>query len=138
VADNIAVTGSRIQQRALEMSAPAKVVSANQPYASFLARLQRAARAGDRRAVIGLIGFPLRVNFAAGARVYRDARSVERDFDRIFTAKVKAAIARQRADSLFVRDQGAMIGNGELWFRETCTNADCSQTGPVRIVAINP
>jgi hypothetical protein len=78
------------------------------------------------------------VNGASGARTYRDAASVERDFDRIFTARVKHAILAQRPDGLFVRDQGAMVGDGELWFRETCSNPTCSPSGPVRIVAVNP
>ena len=88
--------------------------------------------------MIALISFPLRVNAASGARTYRDARSVERDFDRIFTPRVKQAIARQRAENLFVRDQGAMIGDGEVWFDFTCPTASCSPPGPVRIHAINP
>jgi len=95
-------------------------------------------RSGNRRAVIALISFPLRVNAASGAGTYRDASSVERDFDSIFTPRVKQAIARQRADKLFVRDQGAMIGDGEVWFDFTCPNASCSPPGPLRIRAINP
>ena len=60
-----------------------------------------------------------------------------RDFDRIFTVKVKKAVLLQRPDSLFVRDQRAMVGNGELWFGETFPNSACSSLGPVRIVAVN-
>jgi hypothetical protein len=138
IADNLLVTGSRIPKPALEAPAPAKVLSPDQSYRRFLSALQSAVRSGNRGAVIALIGFPLRVNFASGARTYRDARSVERDFERIFTPKVKRAIAAQRAEQLFTRDQGAMVGSGELWFRESCANTDCSRTGPVRIVAVNP
>jgi hypothetical protein len=88
--------------------------------------------------VIAMIDFPLRVNGPSGPRFYRDARSVERDFDRIFTPKVRRAILAQRADKLFVRDQGAMIGDGEVWFDTTCPKTSCSPAGPVRIRAINP
>jgi hypothetical protein len=56
----------------------------------------------------------------------------------VFTPKVKRAVLAQRPDRLFVRDLGAMVGDGELWFRETCPNAACSPPGPVRIVAVNP
>lgn len=138
MADNLMVTGSRIRQPALEESAPARVTSPDQSYRRFLSTLQSAVRGGNRRELIGLIGFPLRVNFAGGARIYRDAHAVERDFDRIFTPKVRRAVASQRAEQLFVRDQGAMVGSGEVWFRETCANADCSRTGAVRIIAVNP
>jgi hypothetical protein len=138
VADNIVVTGTHIAPPALDRASPAKVLSRERAYASFLSRLQSAVSANNHRAVIGLIAFPLRVNAANGARTYGDAKSVERDFDRIFTPRVKQAIARQRADKLFVRDQGAMVGDGEVWFDETCNNSTCSPPGPVRIHAINP
>jgi hypothetical protein len=104
----------------------------------FLSQLQAAVRSNDRSAVVRLVNLPLRVNFAGGGRVYRDRQAVTRDFDRIFTAKVRRAIAAQRPDQLFVRDQGTMIGDGEVWFSESCANAACSATGPVRILAVNP
>jgi hypothetical protein len=113
-------------------------MSVEQPNAAFLSRLQAAVRRNDRDALIALVAFPLRVNFAGGARTYRDAASLGRDFDRVFTPKVKRAVLAQRPDRLFVRDLGAMVGDGELWFRETCPNAACSPPGPVRIVAVNP
>ncbi|HET7605661.1 MAG TPA: hypothetical protein VFK28_06285 [Sphingomicrobium sp.] len=143
-ADNVVVTGSRIQQPALTaqnglQAKTAESAGATDPaYRSFLSRLQAAVRSNDSHALIALIGFPLRVNAAGGARVYRDAQSVERDFDEIFTTKVRSAILRQRANRLFVRDQGAMIGSGEIWFDHRCPNATCSPPGPVRITAVNP
>ena len=139
MADSVAVTGSRIANS--KLAAPnafeSKAVG-GQDYPAFLSRLQAAVRANNRRSIMAMIDFPLRVNFAGGARQYRDAQSVERDFDRIFTPKVRRAVLSQRADRLFVRDQGAMVGDGELWFRETCRNSSCSALGPVRIVAVNP
>ncbi|HEY4071110.1 MAG TPA: hypothetical protein VGM04_06080 [Sphingomicrobium sp.] len=136
--DNVVVTGSRVQNRALAAPNAFEAKNPAQHYAPFLSRLQAAVKATDRPALLRLIDFPLRVNFVGGARTYRDAASVQRDFDRIFTAKVRGAVLRQRPDKLFVRDQGAMVGDGELWFRETCNNSACSPPGPVRIVAVNP
>jgi hypothetical protein len=123
-AQDIVVTGARISQ--------------STPYAAFVPRLQAAVRADDRRALLGLIGFPLRVNGAAGAKIYRDRRSVERDFVRIFTPKVRQAILDQAPNALFVRDQDAMIGDGEVWIAQTCPNEACSPAGAVRIIAVNP
>jgi hypothetical protein len=136
---NLITTGTRVPDSALSgtRNFEAKSIS-GQPYAAFLSRLQSAVRSNDRKALIALVQFPLRVNFPGGARQYRDARAVQRDFDRIFTPKVRRAVISQRAEQLFVRDQGAMVGSGELWFRESCANADCSRLGPVRIVAVNP
>jgi hypothetical protein len=138
-ADNLVVTGSRVPQPGLEAPNSAKAVPADRAgYQRFLPKLQAAFEQKDRRAIIKLVGLPLRVNFKGGPQVYRDTRSVERDFDRIFTARVTDAVLGQRPDALFVRDQGAMVGNGELWFRETCPRSECSHPGPVRIVAVNP
>jgi hypothetical protein len=136
--DNVVVTGSRIPKASLQAPSAARSISAKQNYAGFLSRLQAAIRADNHGEVIALIDFPLRANFRGGSRIYRDPASVERDFDRIFTARVKRAIARQRADRLFVRDQGAMIGDGEVWFDQTCPNTACSPPGPVFIRAVNP
>jgi len=114
-------------------------VAASEPsFAAFLGRLQRAFREDDEDAVIDLISFPLRVNYGSGARVYRDARSVYRDFDRIFTPKVRGAVLRQSPRQLFTRDLGAMVGDGELWFDHRCPTSACFASDPVRIIAVNP
>jgi hypothetical protein len=144
----IALTGSRVRQpdpstqhgrlaakRAADAASPIAVVDV---YGTFLKRLQGAVRSGSRRSISGLIAFPLRVNTSDGPKTYRDRKSVEENFDRIFTPGVKQAILDQRPDQLFVRDQGAMIGNGEVWFDQTCRNTQCSPPGPVRIKAVNP
>jgi hypothetical protein len=145
LAQNIVTTAARVRnpapiaEQGFAAKAAGQVTSGGTVgYSAFLSRLQAAVRADDRRAVTALIAFPLRVNTASGARIYRDGRSVERDFARIFTPKVRQAILAQRADQLFVRDQGAMIGNGEVWFDQTCPNSACSSAGPVRITAVNP
>ena len=138
------MTGARISNPSLESAqgfdaktaSPAAV--AKQAYAGFLAQLQAAVRAGDRTAVIASVAFPLRVNGADGARLYLDAASVERDFDRIFTGRVKRAILKQAPERLSVRERRAMVGHGELWLVQTCPHAACSASGPVRIASIRP
>ncbi len=107
-------------------------------YRRFLLSLQSAVRANDKRAVASLAALPLRVNFEGGARTYSDRKSIERDFDRIFTPRVKQAILSQRSGRLFTNYQGAMIGDGQVWFDQTCPNDSCSPAGPVRIKAVNP
>jgi hypothetical protein len=131
----IMVTGSRVRG---SPELQAKAVRQANPYADFLYRLQSAVHADDRDTVMGLIAFPLRVNAQGASRLYHDADSLERDYDKVFTRKVRRAILGQRAGQLFVRDQGAMIGNGEIWFDRTCPNAACSPAGPVRVTAVNP
>jgi len=143
------VTGSRIPapappstqhgqlaaKRAADAASPIALIDAHD---KFLSRLQSAIRSDNRRAVSALIAFPLRVNTNTGPRTYPSRKDVEEDFDRIFTPRVKQAILKQRSGSLFVRDQGAMIGDGEVWFDRTCSNPQCYPPGPVRIKAVNP
>ena len=150
--NDVVVTGSRIpqpnpqreegrvasaQRADVEDSLPVSGLSKDTSYATFLKHLQGAVRANDRGAVIKLVGFPLRVNSNGKTRVYRDAASVRADYDQIFTLQVRQAILAQRHDRLFSRDQGLMIGNGQVWFDHICTNAQCSPPGPVRITAVN-
>jgi hypothetical protein len=145
----LVVTGSRIRSPSLdrnemaasralaadESSAPEWVLK-DPAYAIFLKRLQTAIRTNDRGAVIKLVGLPLRVNFDR-PRLYPDGKSVLADYDRIFTPNVRKAILAQRFEKLFGRDQGVMIGSGEVWFDHVCLSGDCSRVGPVRIKAIN-
>ena len=147
---NVVVTGTRALSReraAKKVSKSADTASAepanadeanNSAYAAFLTRLQAAVRTNDRASLIKLVGFPLRVNSNGRSRFYPNARSVERDFDRIFTPRVRQSILAQRPDQLFIRDQGAMIGDGEVWFDHSCLNSGCTALGPVRITAVNP
>lgn len=150
-AGDVVITGNRIPQRNLTSASPVTVlaerdeiaaapdfVQKDRAYASFLERLQAAVGSNNRRAVIKLIQLPLRVNFNGGSRLYRDAASVRADYDRIFTPDVTQAILGQRFDQLFGRDQGLMIGSGQIWFDHICTNPQCSPPGPVRITAVNP
>jgi hypothetical protein len=138
MAQDVVVTGMRAPVRAPKSANEIeRKTTEDRAYGAFLAHLQAAVRSGDRRAVIALIDWPLRVNGSGDTRRYRDAQSLERDFDQVFTPRVRTAILKQRADRLFVRDQGAMIGNGQVWFSRTCPNATCSPVGPLRITAVN-
>lgn len=40
------------------------------------------------------------------------------NYSRIFSPAIKDAVKQQRLDRIFRRDQGAMIGNGEIWFQQ--------------------
>ena len=97
---------------------------------AFLDRLQRAVEAEDRDAVLACIQMPFRT-YRSGVvtRTYRTRAQLKRDYDRLLTPNVIAAIREARYDRLFVRDQGVMIGSGEIWM------FDHGQG--IRIIAIN-
>ena len=139
--ENVVVTGSRIPApklskqeiaRVAENAAePASPFAMIDPYGELLSRLQAALRANDRRAVIRLIGFPLRVTLDGEARTYRSPREVGRDFDRIFTPQVRLAVLNQRPDALVSRGAGRLVGDGRLWLGPSSGRS-------IRIREVNP
>ncbi len=93
----------------------------------------KTAVASDNKAeVASHILYPLRVNGASGHQLIQTRGDFVDQYDAIMTKQVKAAIAGQTADHLFVNYQGVMVGNGELWFG---ASADSPQV--IGIIAIN-
>jgi hypothetical protein len=141
-AQDMVVTGSRIPQPNLEsggnrQKAASPLVTMD-AYGEFLSRLQRALRADNRRAVSGMVGFPLTVNVNGRTETYRSRREVESDFDKIFTPAVKADILGQKPYSLRSRGDGRIKGAERIWFAPACFDRDCSSAGPVLIREVTP
>jgi hypothetical protein len=138
---NIIVTGSRIPapkaegfaQRAEAPPTQREIIA---PYGEFLSRVQEALRDNDRRAVLRLVGLPLRVNFAGGARTYRTRQEVERDYDRIFTPVVREAAMNMGSYDIVGRDGGRLRGSGRIWFG--CGNRTCSAEEAIRVREVTP
>jgi hypothetical protein len=96
----------------------------------FLDRLKRAVASDERAAVAALINYPLVVHtFGGTARTYYSAAALRAGYVQVFTPEVKTAILAANADGLFARDQGVMIGDGEIWMNEI--------HGAIKIVALN-
>lgn len=134
-AQDMVVTGSRVRTEALGNAAPVAVIDT---YGDFLSKLQAGLRSGNRRAVSGLVGFPLTVRRDGRVETYRSRREVERDFDEIFSARVRSEVLSQRPYSLRTRDDGRTRGSSRLWFAPACFNPECSPPGPVRIREVSP
>ena len=150
---DLVVTGSRVRRPSVsaerdqadalnslptreEAPAAPSWVMQDRAYRSFLSQLQSAVRANDRGAVVRLVGLPLRVDFAAGAKTYRTRREVERDYDRIFTPAVRQAILSLGTYELTSRDGGKLRGSGRIWFG--CGLRTCSSDETVRVREITP
>ena len=139
---DMVVTGSRVarpnlEDRANRQKAVSPLVTMD-AYGEFLSRLQSALRADNRRAISRMVGFPLTVNVNGRAETYRSRREVENDFDKIFTAAVKADILGQKPYSLRSRADGKTKGSDRIWFAPACFDAGCSSAGPVRIREVTP
>lgn len=146
---NIVVTGSRISsadmakqrsarapsERVAELASP---VVSPEAYGQFLSRLQAGLTNNNQNAVVGLIGFPLRVKRGGSRVIYRSSGDVLRDFDEIFTPEVRASVLNLRADTLISRDGGRQAGNRRIWFGPSCAGKSCDPGSPVRIREVVP
>lgn len=137
---NIIVTGSRVRRQNMDSASPVSVISSAEvqaeAFSGFLSRLQEALGGNDRRAVLRLVGLPLRVNYAGGARIYRSSRDIERDYDRIFTPAVREAARDLRSYDIVSRDGGKLRGSGRIWFG--CGLRQCSSDETIRIREVEP
>lgn len=102
----------------------------------------RAVQRDDRRTAARLIRYPIRVDTTAGLRRYTAAEQLLADYDLIFTPGFRQAIAQGLPRHMFVRDQGAMLGHGQVWFgadgRVTALNTALSVPVPAPSVPASP
>lgn len=97
---------------------------------NFLAQLQAALRSSDKERIEGMVSYPLLV-LRPGRRTHiRRQNALLANYNRIFTPAIRKAILDQTAKCLFGNSSGAMVGNGEVWFREQAQ-------GEWKIVTIN-
>jgi len=77
-----------------------------------------------------MVRYPIALR--AGKKIHmKSADDLIRNYDKIFTKKLKIAVAAQDPTKLFCNYQGAMIHDGEIWI-------DSDQDGNFRIIAFNP
>ncbi|WP_462321278.1 hypothetical protein [Halochromatium sp.] len=110
---------------------------------SFLDRLEHAVAQDDREAVAAMSDYPITV--AAGKEILTldsPSRFAARYPD-FMTHPLRQLIAEARLENLFANYQGAMLGNGALWFGPVCKqeaepqNLDACPNPPVLLIRIN-
>ncbi len=90
--------------------------------------------AGDKVAEIAeLVQYPLAL--PALAQEIKNSDEFTARYDELFTSALKVVIAEQDPYDFFERDQGIMIGNGEIWFFDY--RATESDTHDYKIKTIN-
>jgi len=97
---------------------------------TFLAELQAAVGKGEKAKVAGMISYPLLVIHSSSKARVRTETQFLSQYDSIFDAHVRQAIAQQSEKCLFGNYQGTMIGDGEVWYREQAS-------GAMKIVTVN-
>ena len=77
----------------------------------------RAAVINNRRdAVAQMISYPVYTKVAGNRTKIANAVTLLAQYDAIFTAAYRASIATAIPRLMFARDQGVMLGSGEVWF----------------------
>jgi hypothetical protein len=85
----------------------------------FLLTLKSAVQANDKAKVSTMVKYPVRVNLPNGThRVIRTPQQFRAQYDFLFDQNTRDAIHTQVPQCMFARDQGAMIGNGQIWFQD--------------------
>ena len=80
------------------------------------ARFWRAVKAGDRTTVAAQVRYPTAVMLDGKVRRLKGPKDLLSVYDAVFTPKFVAAILDSTPRHMFVRDQGAMLGSGWVWF----------------------
>lgn len=101
------------------------------PYQQFFDKLQKAVGADDKQTVASMVDYPFRARINGKAVKLNDAAHFIADYNKIITAKVKQAIAKQTYATLFANWQGVSIGDGEVWF------SGVGDGNAIKITAIN-
>lgn len=97
---------------------------------AFLASLQAAVKSGDQAAVADMASYPLTVIHGSMRTRIKSKALLISQYDSVFDGRIRRAIEQQTAKCLFGNDQGAMVGNGEVWFAE-------QPGGAMKIISIN-
>ena len=79
-------------------------------FKKFLIKFKRSVANEDVDAIANLIRFPI--------KEINSKSEFKNNFSRIFTPELKQVINAQRLDRIFRNDQGAMLGNGDVWFQQ--------------------
>jgi len=89
----------------------------------FIKKLKRWVEDNQVDSISAYLQYPLR------NPGIKDAKDFKLNYGDYFSDGVKAAIAGQRLTQIFRNEQGAMIGQGQVWLRE--------QDHQIKIIAIN-
>ncbi|MGD0932708.1 MAG: hypothetical protein ABR902_18840 [Candidatus Korobacteraceae bacterium] len=97
---------------------------------AFLMQLQSVVKTDDKAKLAAMISYPLLVIHGGRKTHIKTKAEFLSQYETIFDGPVRRAIAQQSAKCLFGNYQGAMIGDGEVWFRE-------QPNGTMKIITVN-
>ncbi|HTH54260.1 MAG TPA: hypothetical protein VL495_09930 [Edaphobacter sp.] len=90
--------------------------------------LKQAVEKHDAAAVAALISYPITINPRTKKAIsIRTPKTFIARYDQIVTPHIADVIEKQKYEDLFVNDQGAMFGSGEVWIAGICKDKACKQ-----------
>ena len=98
-------------------------------FQQMMTDLKQAVAKHNASAVAALISYPITINphTRAAMKISNPQTFITR-YDRIITPHIAEVIEQQKYQDLFVNNQGAMFGTGEVWVAGICKDKDCKQT----------
>jgi len=97
--------------------------------------IQQAVTEGDTVAFADWVSYPIEVKAAGADLVIGDATEFAEHYGEIVTPEIAQAVTDQSFNDLFVNDQGAMFGDGQVWMSEVCLDDACANS-EVKIITI--
>ena len=102
----------------------------------FITSLQKNVAAAKKDAVADMVNYPMSLNQTNGSgkpkrTEIKDKAAFLAKYDQIISEKLKMALKNQDMKDIFARDQGVMLGNGDIWL------APDSKTKKIGVVAVN-
>lgn len=95
----------------------------------ILSTLQQAVQKHDAAAVAAIVSYPITINpRKPNAILIRTPKAFVDHYDQIITPRIAEIVEKQKYEDLFVNDQGAMLGDGEVWISGICRDTTCKQT----------
>lgn len=80
-----------------------------------MSRFRQSVLDHDAGRVASMLRYPVRVLIHGEHVIIHDAKSLRREYDKIFLRAFVDRIRKSPPCHLFGRDQGVMLGNGEVW-----------------------
>jgi len=104
----------------------------------FFQTLQSALASNDTAKVVAMTNFPLLTDLRGSKKFIQTSAELTENFDKVFTQKFKASMAKKNYQDLFVTVQGVRVGNGMMWLNKVDAQGFYGQPeGTLKIINVN-
>ncbi|WP_028596541.1 hypothetical protein [Paenibacillus assamensis] len=99
---------------------PYEVAGIDDPaaFAQFFNNLKKEVAANNKKAVAGMIDYPLNVNKNGKTTKIKSKQEFIKKYNKIINKEVKQKLLAQKIDRVFVNAEGVMIGDGQMWISQ--------------------